>query len=72
MIKKDFPFISCSQARCNNAQSASESTHTIPREFQLDLDKIENDNHAGRCELPDLVQHQLDELYEPVCIPEPK
>ncbi|XP_055505102.1 cytoskeleton-associated protein 5 isoform X2 [Leucoraja erinacea] len=60
------------QARCNNAQSASESTHTIPREFQLDLDKIENDNHAGRCELPDLVQHQLDELYEPVCIPEPK
>ncbi|XP_078271596.1 cytoskeleton-associated protein 5 isoform X2 [Rhinoraja longicauda] len=60
------------QARCNNAHSASESTHTIPKEFQLDLDKIENDNHAGGCELPDLVQHQLDELYEPVCIPEPK
>ncbi|XP_067902567.1 cytoskeleton-associated protein 5 isoform X2 [Heterodontus francisci] len=60
------------QARSNNTHSTSESTHTIPREFQLDLDEIENDNHAGGCELPDLVQHKLDELYEPVCIPEPK
>ncbi|XP_072905784.1 cytoskeleton-associated protein 5 isoform X4 [Hemitrygon akajei] len=60
------------QARSNNAHSASESTHTVPKEFQLDLDEIENDNNAGGCELPDLVQHKLDELYEPVCIPEPK
>ncbi|XP_067850163.1 cytoskeleton-associated protein 5 isoform X2 [Heptranchias perlo] len=60
------------QARSNNAHSTSESTHMIPKEFQLDLDEIENDNNAGRCELPDLVQHKLDELYEPVCIPEPK
>ncbi|XP_051885307.1 cytoskeleton-associated protein 5 isoform X2 [Pristis pectinata] len=60
------------QARSSNAHSASESTHTIPKEFQLDLDEIENDNNAGGCELPDLVQHKLDELYEPVCIPEPK
>uniref|UniRef100_UPI00398EDFBA cytoskeleton-associated protein 5 isoform X2 n=1 Tax=Pristiophorus japonicus TaxID=55135 RepID=UPI00398EDFBA len=60
------------QARSNNTHSTSESTHTIPREFQLDLDEIENGNNAGGCELPDLVQHKLDELYEPVCIPEPK
>ncbi|XP_069761542.1 cytoskeleton-associated protein 5 isoform X3 [Narcine bancroftii] len=60
------------QARSSNAHSASESAHTIPKEFQLDLDEIENDNNAGGCELPDLVQHKLDDLYEPVCIPEPK
>ncbi|GCC27644.1 hypothetical protein chiPu_0006070 [Chiloscyllium punctatum] len=45
---------------------------TYRMEFQLDLDEIENDNNAGRCELPDLVQHKLDDLYEPVCLPEPK
>ncbi|XP_041052921.1 cytoskeleton-associated protein 5 isoform X2 [Carcharodon carcharias] len=60
------------QARSNSSHSTSESTPMIPREFQLDLDEIENDNNAGGCELPDLVQHKLDELYEPVCIPEPK
>ncbi|XP_072448782.1 cytoskeleton-associated protein 5 isoform X3 [Chiloscyllium punctatum] len=60
------------QARSNNSHSSSESNPTIPREFQLDLDEIENDNNAGRCELPDLVQHKLDDLYEPVCLPEPK
>ncbi|XP_078077167.1 cytoskeleton-associated protein 5 [Mustelus asterias] len=60
------------QARSNNSHSTSESAPMIPREFQLDLDEIENDNNAGGCELPDLVQHKLDELYEPVCIPEPK
>ncbi|XP_078405682.1 cytoskeleton-associated protein 5 [Cetorhinus maximus] len=60
------------QARSNNSHATSESTPMIPREFQLDLDEIENDNNAGGCELPDLVQHKLDELYEPVCIPEPK
>uniref|UniRef100_A0A4W3JI59 Cytoskeleton associated protein 5 n=1 Tax=Callorhinchus milii TaxID=7868 RepID=A0A4W3JI59_CALMI len=60
------------QARANNVHATSEASHAIPKEFQLDLDEIENDNTAGGCELPDLVQHKLDELYEPVCIPEPK
>ncbi|GCB74029.1 hypothetical protein scyTo_0003113 [Scyliorhinus torazame] len=60
------------QARSNNSHSTSESAPMIPREFQLDLDEIENDNNTGGCELPDLVQHKLDELYEPVSIPEPK
>uniref|UniRef100_A0A3B3UXH6 Cytoskeleton associated protein 5 n=1 Tax=Poecilia latipinna TaxID=48699 RepID=A0A3B3UXH6_9TELE len=44
---------------------------SIPKEFQLDLDMIEQDQRSV-CELPDLVQHQLDELLEPVMIPEPK
>ncbi|XP_077599193.1 cytoskeleton-associated protein 5 isoform X1 [Stigmatopora nigra] len=57
------------QAR-QNAQH-SESHMPIPKEFQLDLDMIEMDR--GRVnELPDLVQHKLDELLEPIVIPEPK
>uniref|UniRef100_A0A671X680 Cytoskeleton associated protein 5 n=1 Tax=Sparus aurata TaxID=8175 RepID=A0A671X680_SPAAU len=40
-------------------------------EFQLDLDMIEMDQ-SRVCELPDLVQHKLDELLEPIMIPEPK
>uniref|UniRef100_A0A3B4WQQ0 Cytoskeleton associated protein 5 n=1 Tax=Seriola lalandi dorsalis TaxID=1841481 RepID=A0A3B4WQQ0_SERLL len=58
------------QARQNTQHS--ESSHpSIPKEFQLDLDMIEMDQ--GRvCELPDLVQHKLDELLEPIMIPEPK
>ncbi|XP_030586648.1 cytoskeleton-associated protein 5 isoform X3 [Archocentrus centrarchus] len=58
------------QARQNPQHS--ESLHpSIPKEFQLDLDMIEMDQ--GRvCELPDLVQHKLDELLEPIMIPEPK
>ncbi|XP_063053472.1 cytoskeleton-associated protein 5 isoform X2 [Engraulis encrasicolus] len=55
------------QARSHNEHSAP----SIPREFQLDLDMIEND-HTNVSELPDLVQHKLDELLEPVMIPEPK
>lgn len=58
------------QAR--NTTSHSESSHTVPREFQLDLDEIENDNGTVRCEMPALVQHKLDDLFEPVLIPEPK
>ncbi|KAG7269927.1 hypothetical protein CRUP_017672 [Coryphaenoides rupestris] len=43
----------------------------ILREFQLDLDMIETDRgHVS--DLPDLVQHKLDELLEPIMIPEPK
>uniref|UniRef100_A0A3B4BCM0 TOG domain-containing protein n=1 Tax=Periophthalmus magnuspinnatus TaxID=409849 RepID=A0A3B4BCM0_9GOBI len=44
---------------------------SIPKEFQLDLDMIEMDK-KNVCELPDLVQFKLDELLEPVMIPEPK
>uniref|UniRef100_A0A8C4HNT4 Cytoskeleton associated protein 5 n=1 Tax=Dicentrarchus labrax TaxID=13489 RepID=A0A8C4HNT4_DICLA len=50
----------------------NESSHpSIPKEFQLDLDMIEMDQ-SRVCELPDLVQHKLDELLEPIMIPEPK
>ncbi|XP_030635140.1 cytoskeleton-associated protein 5 [Chanos chanos] len=58
------------QARSQNAHS-DHSAPSIPKEFQLDLDMIEND-HTRVSELPDLVQHKLDELLEPVMIPEPK
>ncbi|XP_069479300.1 cytoskeleton-associated protein 5 isoform X2 [Ambystoma mexicanum] len=58
------------QARSLGGQS--EVMHAVPREFQLDLDEIENDNGAVRCEMPVLVQHKLDEIFEPVMIPEPK
>ncbi|XP_040894038.1 cytoskeleton-associated protein 5 isoform X2 [Toxotes jaculatrix] len=58
------------QARQNSQHS--ESSHpSIPKEFQLDLDMIEMDQ-SRVCELPDLVQHKLDELLEPIMIPEPK
>lgn len=59
-----------SQAR-QNAQHSESSHPSIPKEFQLDLDMIEMDQ-SGVCELPDLVQHKLDELLEPIMIPEPK
>ncbi|XP_049681646.1 cytoskeleton-associated protein 5 isoform X2 [Accipiter gentilis] len=55
-----------------NMGSHSETTHAVPREFQLDLDEIENDNGTVRCEMPALVQHKLDDIFEPVLIPEPK
>ncbi|XP_061578150.1 cytoskeleton-associated protein 5 isoform X3 [Cololabis saira] len=58
------------QAR-QNAQHSEPSHPSIPREFQLDLDMIEKDQ-SRVCELPDLVQHKLDELLEPIMIPEPK
>uniref|UniRef100_A0A3Q2CTY2 Cytoskeleton associated protein 5 n=1 Tax=Cyprinodon variegatus TaxID=28743 RepID=A0A3Q2CTY2_CYPVA len=53
-------------------QNAQHNDHpSIPKEFQLDLDMIEQDQ-SNVCELPDLVQHKLDELLEPLVIPEPK
>ncbi|XP_068168966.1 cytoskeleton-associated protein 5 isoform X2 [Antennarius striatus] len=58
------------QAR-QNAQLSESSHPSVPKEFQLDLDMIEMD-HSRVCELPDLVQHKLDELLEPIMIPEPK
>ncbi|CAB1322741.1 unnamed protein product [Coregonus sp. 'balchen'] len=58
------------QARAQNAER--EHSHpSIPKEFQLDLDIIEND-HTRVSELPDLVQHKLEELLEPIMMPEPK
>ncbi|KAM4618375.1 cytoskeleton-associated protein 5 [Polymixia lowei] len=58
------------QAR-QNAQHSESSHPCIPKEFQLDLDMIETDQ-SRVSELPDLVQHKLDELLEPIMIPEPK
>ncbi|XP_063763714.1 cytoskeleton-associated protein 5 isoform X2 [Eleginops maclovinus] len=58
------------QAR-QNAQHSESSHPSIPKEFQLDLDMIEMDQ-SRVCELPDLVQHKLDGLLEPIKIPEPK
>uniref|UniRef100_A0A8B9CAI6 Cytoskeleton associated protein 5 n=2 Tax=Anser TaxID=8842 RepID=A0A8B9CAI6_9AVES len=55
-----------------NMGGHSETSHTVPREFQLDLDEIENDNGPVKCEMPALVQHKLDDIFEPVLIPEPK
>uniref|UniRef100_A0A8C2YCK9 Cytoskeleton associated protein 5 n=1 Tax=Coturnix japonica TaxID=93934 RepID=A0A8C2YCK9_COTJA len=55
-----------------NMGNHSETAHTVPREFQLDLDEIENDNGTVKCEMPALVQHKLDDIFEPVLIPEPK
>ncbi|XP_034349841.1 cytoskeleton-associated protein 5 isoform X1 [Arvicanthis niloticus] len=49
-----------------------EAAQMVRREFQLDLDEIENDNGTVRCEMPELVQHKLDDIFEPVLIPEPK
>uniref|UniRef100_A0AAQ5ZNE7 TOG domain-containing protein n=1 Tax=Amphiprion ocellaris TaxID=80972 RepID=A0AAQ5ZNE7_AMPOC len=63
---------SSSSAQAERPREHSESSHpSIPKEFQLDLDMIEMDQ-SRVCELPDLVQHKLDELLEPIMIPEPK
>ncbi|XP_051975834.1 cytoskeleton-associated protein 5-like isoform X2 [Xyrauchen texanus] len=58
------------QARAQNAQF-EQSAPSIPKEFQLDLDVFEN-NHTCASDIPDLVQHKLDEVLEPVMIPERK
>uniref|UniRef100_A0A8C0LDE4 Cytoskeleton-associated protein 5 n=1 Tax=Canis lupus dingo TaxID=286419 RepID=A0A8C0LDE4_CANLU len=62
-------------SKLNQARSMSghpEAAQIVRREFQLDLDEIENDNGTVRCEMPELVQHKLDDIFEPVLIPEPK
>ncbi|XP_065129691.2 cytoskeleton-associated protein 5 isoform X2 [Paramisgurnus dabryanus] len=59
-----------SQARAQNAHM-EQSAPSIPKEFQLDLDVFEN-NHTCASDIPDLVQHKLDEVLEPVMIPERK
>ncbi|TRY98078.1 hypothetical protein DNTS_023531 [Danionella cerebrum] len=59
-----------SQARQQNAHQ-EQSAPSIPKEFQLDLDALEI-NHTRASDIPDLVQHKLDEVLEPVMIPEPK
>ncbi|XP_057185057.1 cytoskeleton-associated protein 5 isoform X1 [Triplophysa rosa] len=58
------------QARAQNAL-LDQSAPSIPKEFQLDLDVFEN-NHTCASDIPDLVQHKLDEVLEPVMIPERK
>lgn len=58
------------QARAQNAL-LEQSAPSIPKEFQLDLDVFEN-NHTCASDIPDLVQHKLDEVLEPVMIPERK
>ncbi|CAL9697086.1 unnamed protein product [Knipowitschia caucasica] len=58
--------------RIQSRQNAHHNDHpSIPKEFQLDLDMIEMDT-KNVSELPDLVQFKLDELLEPVMLPEPK
>uniref|UniRef100_A0A2I3FRA4 Cytoskeleton-associated protein 5 n=1 Tax=Nomascus leucogenys TaxID=61853 RepID=A0A2I3FRA4_NOMLE len=62
-------------SKLNQARSMSghpEAAQMVRREFQLDLDEIENDSGTVRCEMPELVQHKLDDIFEPVLIPEPK
>lgn len=62
-------------SKLNQARGMSghpEASQMVRREFQLDLDEIENDNSTVRCEMPELVQHKLDDIFEPVLIPEPK
>ncbi|XP_061077698.1 cytoskeleton-associated protein 5-like isoform X3 [Conger conger] len=59
------------QSRSQNSHPDSRSSPSFPREFQLDLDMIETD-HSRVAELPELVQHKLDDILEPVVIPEPK
>ncbi|KAI2648457.1 Cytoskeleton-associated protein 5 [Labeo rohita] len=58
------------QARAQNAH-LEQSAPSIPKEFQLDLDVFEN-NHTCASDIPDLVQHKLDDVLEPVMIPERK
>uniref|UniRef100_A0A671SXT1 Cytoskeleton-associated protein 5-like n=1 Tax=Sinocyclocheilus anshuiensis TaxID=1608454 RepID=A0A671SXT1_9TELE len=59
-----------SQARAQHAH-LEQPAPSIPKEFQLDLDVFEN-NHTCASDIPDLVQHKLEEVLEPVMIPERK
>ncbi|XP_028649672.2 LOW QUALITY PROTEIN: cytoskeleton-associated protein 5 [Erpetoichthys calabaricus] len=68
-ISEDVPS-KLNQSRSQN-MLPEQSVPSIPKEFQLDLDVIEND-HTRVNEIPDLVQHKLDDLLEPVLLPEPK
>lgn len=70
LLVQEPPFASLSQARSMSGHP--EAAQMVRREFQLDLDEIENDNGTVRCEMPELVQHKLDDIFEPVLIPEPK
>ncbi|XP_016113974.1 cytoskeleton-associated protein 5 isoform X1 [Sinocyclocheilus grahami] len=58
------------QARAQHAH-LEQLAPSIPKEFQLDLDVFEN-NHTCASDIPDLVQHKLEEVLEPVMIPERK
>ncbi|CAB1318243.1 unnamed protein product [Coregonus sp. 'balchen'] len=70
------PPIKLSQIRLNTLVQSqqAEPSHVIPvGEFHLDLELLEQleSDHTSD-ELPDLVQHQLDNLLDSVIIPEPK
>uniref|UniRef100_A0A3P9MBE4 Cytoskeleton associated protein 5 n=1 Tax=Oryzias latipes TaxID=8090 RepID=A0A3P9MBE4_ORYLA len=43
--------------------------HLLPQEFKLDLEKIEEDMIRDEYKMPDLIEHNLDELLEPIIIP---
>ncbi|XP_028287106.1 cytoskeleton-associated protein 5 isoform X2 [Parambassis ranga] len=54
-------------------QNAQHSETSIPKEFKLDLDTIEADMDRNRVyELPELIQHDLDWMMEPIPIPKLK
>ncbi|XP_024136732.1 cytoskeleton-associated protein 5 isoform X1 [Oryzias melastigma] len=56
--------------KIQSRQQHNEPSHpSIPKEFQLDLDMIEEDMIREEYKLPDLIQHNLDELLEPIIIP---
>uniref|UniRef100_A0A8C7Z0T5 Cytoskeleton associated protein 5 n=1 Tax=Oryzias sinensis TaxID=183150 RepID=A0A8C7Z0T5_9TELE len=51
-------------------QQHNEPSHNpIPKEFKLDLEKIEEDMIRDEYKMPDLIEHNLDELLEPIIIP---
>ncbi|XP_058500343.1 cytoskeleton-associated protein 5 isoform X2 [Solea solea] len=52
-----------------NSQHSDSSHPSIPKRFQLDLDTIESDM-GPECKMPELIEFNLDELLEPVPIPE--
>lgn len=74
MMRKPIP---SEEAPTKLNQSRSQNSHaehpspSFPKEFRLDLDMIET-GQPRVYELPELVQHQLDDILEPISIPEPK
>uniref|UniRef100_H2MHR3 Cytoskeleton associated protein 5 n=1 Tax=Oryzias latipes TaxID=8090 RepID=H2MHR3_ORYLA len=56
--------------RENPARTSSKpQRHLLPQEFKLDLEKIEEDMIRDEYKMPDLIEHNLDELLEPIIIP---
>uniref|UniRef100_A0A8C7YVM3 Cytoskeleton associated protein 5 n=1 Tax=Oryzias sinensis TaxID=183150 RepID=A0A8C7YVM3_9TELE len=56
--------------KIQSRQQHNEPSHNpIPKEFKLDLEKIEEDMIRDEYKMPDLIEHNLDELLEPIIIP---